>query len=67
MNEKDRLNTNNEKITIDDFYYYYLLKCENNINKAIEYIENNTELYYGDELYDEYQKIVDILKGSDKE
>lgn len=35
------------------------------IDKAIEYIENNSELYYGDELYDEYQKIVDILKGSD--
>ena len=37
------------------------------IEKAINYIENNSELYYGDELYDEYQKIVDILKGEDND
>lgn len=44
-----------------------LIELQSRIDKAINYIENNSELYYGDELYDEYQKIIDILKGSDKE
>lgn len=33
MNEKDRLKTNNEKVTINDYYYYYLLKCEDALNE----------------------------------
>ena len=33
------------------------------IEKAIEYINNNDEFYYGDELYDEYEKIINLLKG----
>lgn len=36
---------------------------EQRINKAIEYIKNNYEFYYGDELYDSYQKIINILQG----
>lgn len=48
-------------------YYYDRKDLMDTIDKAIEYIENNSELYYGDELYDEYQKILDILKGEENE
>ena len=41
-------------------------KLKYRIEKAIEYINNNDEFYYGDELYDEYEKIINLLKG-DKE
>lgn len=33
MSEEDTLKTNNEKVTINDYYYYYLLKCENALNE----------------------------------
>ncbi len=40
-------------------------RLNNRIDKAIEYIVNNDELYYGDDLYDSYQTIINILKGED--
>ena len=58
LEEEKRINKEDLKL-IDDL--------QNKIDEAIEYIENNSELYYGDELYDEYQKIVDILKGEDND
>lgn len=33
------------------------------IDKALDYIFSNKEFYYGDDLLDEYNKIVDILRG----
>ena len=31
-----------------------------------EYIKNNDDFYYGDELYEQYEKILEIIdKGSD--
>lgn len=35
------------------------------IDKAIEYIVNNYDFYYGDDLLDEYNEIVDILRGDE--
>lgn len=35
------------------------------IDKAVDYILNNYEFYYGDDLLDEYNKIVNILKGDE--
>ena len=39
MSEEDKLKTNNEKVTINDYYYYYLLKCENALNELESYLE----------------------------
>ena len=50
------------KNKVENALIYYEIK----INKVIEYIENEYDFYYGDELKDEYQKIIEILKGSDK-
>lgn len=33
------------------------------IDKVLDYILNNYDFYYGDDLYDEYEKIVNILRG----
>ena len=38
-------------------------RLNNRIDKTIEYIENNDDLYYGDDLYDSYQTIINILNG----
>ena len=35
------------------------------IDKAIKYIRENYDNYYGDELYDNYQEIINILTGED--
>lgn len=35
--KQNKLNTNNEKVTIDDYYYYYLLQCE----KQLEEVRGN--------------------------
>lgn len=35
------------------------------IDKALDYIFSNKEFYYGDDLLDEYNKIVDILRGDE--
>lgn len=40
-----------------------MIKLHNIIEKAIECIEKDYEKYYGDDLLDEYQEIVDILRG----
>ena len=43
MSEEDKLKTNNEKVTINDYYYYYLLKCEDALNELEKYIEESYE------------------------
>lgn len=41
-------------------------KCEDRIEKAIKCIIEDYEKYYGDDLLDEYEEIVNILKGDEK-
>ena len=52
MSEEDKLKTNNEKVTINDYYYYYLLKCENTLNELEKWCNNGIkqELNYEDVL-----------------
>lgn len=61
----DDINNINEKISLA------LESAENRLDKAIEYIETNIEDEYkwGGLLYEneEKKKVLDILKGSDKE
>ena len=63
MSEEDRLKTNNEKVTINDYYYYYLLKCENALNELEKWLkkehENGYEVYYLMAIQD----ILDKLKA----
>ena len=40
-----------------------MIREHNIIEKAIKCIEEDYEKYYGDDLLDEYQEIVDILRG----
>ena len=35
------------------------------IDKAINYIENNYDFYYGDELLDDYNEIIKILRSKE--
>ena len=44
MSEEDKLKTNNEKVTINDYYYYYLLKCENALNELEKWLEENIKI-----------------------
>jgi hypothetical protein len=39
VSEEDKLKTNNEKVTINDYYYYYLLKCEDALNELEKWLE----------------------------
>ncbi len=39
MTEEDKLKTNNEKVTINDYYYYYLLKCEDALDKLEKWLK----------------------------
>jgi hypothetical protein len=50
-----------------DLLLSYIKQLENNRDKAIKYIKNNYDFYYGDELYDQYIKIINILKGDSDE
>lgn len=50
-----------DKETMSDIIDKYKSRNE----KAIEYIKENDDFYYGDELYDGYQEIINILKGGD--
>lgn len=59
MSEEDRLKTNNEKVTINDYYYYYLLKCENALNELEKYI--GQEWYCFDNESIEFEVARDIL------
>ena len=72
MSEEDKLKTNNEKVTINDYYYYYLLKCEDALNELEKWLEEDLKQVYRDaghrhnlilEVLDKLQE----LKGSDKE
>ena len=82
MSEEDRLKTNNEKVTINDYYYYYLLKCENILNELEKWLEEQHQFIieipaYTKEISIEhktmgicYENVLDKLqqlKGSDKE
>ena len=40
-------------------------RLQERIDKAIEYIKNNYDFYYGDELLEEYEKILEILGGKE--
>lgn len=51
-----------DKDTMSDIIDDYKSRNE----KAIEYIIENDDFYYGDELYDGYQEIINILKGDNK-
>lgn len=71
MSEEDKLKTNNEKVTINDYYYYYLLKCEDVLNELEKWLEEDLKQVYRDaghrhnlilEVLDKLHK----LKGSDK-
>ena len=67
MSEEDRLKTNNEKVTINDYYYYYLLKCENILNELEKWVEYQaTHTMQQHNYYGVLDKIKE-LKGSDKE
>lgn len=64
MSEEDKLKTNNEKVTINDYYYYYLLKCENTLNELEKWcnngIKNGIHIAYEQEL--DYEDVLDKLK-----
>ena len=45
MSDKDKLKTNNEKITINDYYYYYLLKCEDTLNELEKWLIEHIDEY----------------------
>lgn len=64
MSEEDKLKTNNEKVTINDYYYYYLLKCENTLNELEKWcnngIKNSIHIAYEQEL--NYEDVLDKLK-----
>ena len=65
MSEEDRLKTNNEKVTINDYYYYYLLKCEDALNELekwlIEHIDEYRDMEQ-DAMF-EFELVLDKLKA----
>ena len=67
MSEEDRLKTNNEKVTINDYYYYYLLKCENALNELEKWLkkehENGYEVYYLMAMQDVLDKIKELKEN----
>ena len=72
MSEEDKLKTNNEKVTINDYYYYYLLKCENTLNELEKYIHNELVLdFYNDDMpceliINKMEKMIKELKENNK-
>lgn len=77
MSEEDKLKTNNEKVTINDYYYYYLLKCEDTLNELEKWLKFFNENGLVIDLEEGKQTTVmptlailekiQELKGSDKE
>ena len=64
MSEEDKLKTNNEKVTINDYYYYYLLKCENALNELEKWIEEHKQYQLISERYIVWEdKLVNKLKA----
>lgn len=67
MSEEDKLKTNNEKVTINDYYYYYLLKCENALNELEKWLkkehENGYEVYYLMAMQDVLDKIKELKEN----
>ena len=64
MSEEDRLKTNNEKVTINDYYYYYLLKCEDALNELEKYLIEHIDEYRDmeqDAMF-EFELVLDKLK-----
>lgn len=80
MSEEDKLKTNNEKVTINDYYYYYLLKCEDALNELEKDLYKIRELTFKKYNSNEWNNCLSFnddilpvinrlkkLKGSDKE
>ena len=64
---KNRIDELKEQLSDQKDYIFFLESLNEDyikrINKVIDYIINNDELYYGDDLLDEYEIIINILKG----